>query len=81
LARGGSTTDPILVGYLRAQKINQAAGGVIIAPWEVDELNDEWLSGADSLAKMEQLQKEIKEADLEITRRILLWKRKFYKVQ
>jgi hypothetical protein len=28
---------------LRARQINQAAGGTVIAPWEVDDLPDEWI--------------------------------------
>jgi hypothetical protein len=81
LARGGSTTDPILVGFLRAQKINQAAGGVIVAPWEANDLPDDWVNGAESLMKLNQLREELRAADREIARRIAVWKNKFYKTQ
>jgi len=37
------TTHPTLARILRAQKINRLSGGALVAPWEVDELSDEWL--------------------------------------
>lgn len=49
LAGGGGTRDPLLVGFLLAKKINQAAGGAFIAPWEVADLPDEWIEAAKGL--------------------------------
>jgi hypothetical protein len=56
---------------LRAQRINLAAGGVVIAPWELDDLPVEWLEAAEALiddlprlkrdlAKVEQVKNELK---------------------
>lgn len=34
---------------MQAKEINQAAGGAIVAPWEIDELPMEWLDAAEAL--------------------------------
>ncbi len=70
LSRGGSTNDPILVAYLRAQKINLAAGGVVIAPWELNDLNDDWVNGAAALMDMEK----IRTAEAKIENRLRAWR-------
>lgn len=49
LARGEGTGHPLLAAYLLAQRINQAAGGAVVAPWEVDDLPDEWIDAAKGL--------------------------------
>jgi len=49
LAEGGGTQEPLLVGFLLAQKINTAAGGAFIAPWEIGELPAEWIEAAMAL--------------------------------
>ena len=46
LLRTGRTGDPVLTAYLVAQRINLAAGGTVIAPWEVNDLPLEWHEGA-----------------------------------
>lgn len=49
LARKRGTAHPLLSAYLIAQRINRASGGSVIAPWEVDNLPDEWLDAAEML--------------------------------
>lgn len=49
LAKGEGTGHPLLVAYLLAQRINQAAGGAVISPWEVNDLPDEWIDAAKGL--------------------------------
>jgi hypothetical protein len=39
----GSTTHPLLMQIALARTINQASGGAVIAPWEVDQLTEIWL--------------------------------------
>jgi len=39
----GTTTHPLLMQIGLARQINLASGGVVIAPWEVDELPETWL--------------------------------------
>lgn len=38
---------------LRAREINEAFGGLVVMPWEVDDLPDEWLDAIRAL--MEEL--------------------------
>ena len=56
------TTDPILAAIALAGKINQRAGGALVAPWEVDRLPDEWLDAyrvlADALATQQTRQQQ-----------------------
>lgn len=35
---------------LRAQHVNQTLGGVVVLPWEVDDLPSEWQDAFDALA-------------------------------
>jgi hypothetical protein len=49
LSAGDGTAIPPLVNYLLAQRVNQAAGGAFVAPWDVDQLPDEWLDAAQAL--------------------------------
>jgi len=39
------------VNILLAEKINRLSGGAVIAPWEVDDLPDDWL---DAFTEMEK---------------------------
>jgi len=39
----------VLARALLARKINQACGGAVLRPWEVDELPDEWIEGLTAL--------------------------------
>lgn len=43
LAQGQGTNDQYLAGVLMARRINEIAGGSIVAPWEVNELPPEWI--------------------------------------
>lgn len=52
LGSGRGTSDPVLAAFLLAKKINGAAGGVVVAPWEVDGLPEEWIDGARVLAEV-----------------------------
>ena len=49
IARTGRTGDPVLAAYFLAQHVNIAAGGTVIAPWEVQQLPLEWLDGAQAI--------------------------------
>lgn len=42
----GKTTDPLLGDVFTAAIINQAAGGAIVAPWQVREIPDEWIEAS-----------------------------------
>jgi hypothetical protein len=50
LAKGKGTTEPHLVGIFTAQKINQLCGGVVVTPWNCNDLPDEWLDSFSALA-------------------------------
>jgi hypothetical protein len=39
----GKTSNPYLARIALARMINQASGGAVIAPWEVENLPDDWL--------------------------------------
>jgi hypothetical protein len=64
LSAGDGTSEPPLVNYLMAQRINQASGGAFVAPWEVDQLPDEWIDAAsalvDDLPGMMQSRQQVK---------------------
>ena len=45
------TDNPYFSSILLAQKINALSGGAVIAPWDVNELPDDWL---DAFAEMEK---------------------------
>jgi hypothetical protein len=49
LSGGKGTTDPLLSAFLLAKQINLAAGGTVVAPWEVGELPEEWIEAARGL--------------------------------
>lgn len=42
-ALSGRIDEPHLLAVHQAQFINHASGGVVIAPWEIGALPDEWL--------------------------------------
>ena len=35
--------------YLLAQQVNAAAGGAVVAPWEIEQLPEDWLDAATGL--------------------------------
>lgn len=43
LAEGQGTRDSLIARIVTARRINQTVGGLLVAPWELDELPDEWL--------------------------------------
>lgn len=71
LARKRGTTHPLIVAFLAAQRINQAAGGAVISPWELDELPDEWLDAA--LALTTDLQ-QIRQGTQQVEKRLAEWR-------
>ena len=40
----------MLAAILQAQHVNQTLGGVVVLPWEVDELPGDWLDAFDAVA-------------------------------
>lgn len=50
LADGQGTSEPHLAAIFQAKMINQVMGGAFVAPWDVDELPDEWLDVFRALA-------------------------------
>lgn len=45
------TDDPLLGAILMAKQINTLCGGAVIAPWEVDQLSDDWLDALAGIGK------------------------------
>ncbi len=45
------TDDPYFAAILLARQINDLCGGGIIAPWEVNELSDEWLDALTGISR------------------------------
>ena len=39
----GHTTHPMYSRILLARSINEMSGGLVVAPWELDELSEDWL--------------------------------------
>lgn len=70
LARTGKTGDPVLTAIFLAQHINTAAGGTVIAPWDIPDLPDEWPLGA--LALNTRLEKA-KKANKIIDQKLAAW--------
>ena len=48
----GRTAHPVFVAYLLAQRINRLAGGNVVAPWEVYDLDEAWLDAAAELDRL-----------------------------
>lgn len=44
IARTSQTQHTELMAVQRARLINQLSGGPVIAPWEVDQLDEAWLN-------------------------------------
>jgi hypothetical protein len=45
LLERGTTRHPLLIAISLARMINQASGGAVISPWEVEHLDESWLDG------------------------------------
>ena len=43
------TNDPILGAILLARQINRLCSGAVVAPWDVYELPDEWLTAFEGM--------------------------------
>jgi hypothetical protein len=50
VGRKKPTNHPKLLAVYRAQVINLQCNGTVIAPWEVDQLDEEWLAVFTALA-------------------------------
>jgi hypothetical protein len=73
LAHGEGTEDRFLAGVLMARRINEAAGGTIVAPWEVNELPPEWIEAALALTgRLPELQKGLQKVE----EHIKAWRKK-----
>lgn len=54
---------------LRAQRINRLLGGVVVLPWELDEIPDDWLTAFELLSDdMPRLQKGLTALDAAFSR-------------
>ena len=42
MASSGSSTHPEIANIFLAQAINRMSGGVVVRPWEIDDLTEEW---------------------------------------
>lgn len=73
LSAGGGTSEPPLIGYILARRINQAAGGTVVAPWEVGQLPDEWIDAATAI--IEELP-GMQDARAKVAERIRAWREK-----
>ncbi len=54
----GATTDPHLGRVWRAQRINRYMGGMVVSPWTVDELDEEWVNVFDAIFSAGERHKE-----------------------
>jgi len=43
LFRSQQTSDPLMVSVLLAKRINALLGGMVVSPWNVGELPQEWI--------------------------------------
>lgn len=68
LAQGGKTRQGLLAAYLTARRINQAAGGAVVAPWELDDLPDEWIDAAFGLEDVQARQADRARIEAEVER-------------
>lgn len=50
MSANGKTQQEMLVQISRAQRINRAMGGIVVLPWEVDQVPDEWLMAFEALS-------------------------------
>lgn len=49
LARGRGTSHPTLSRILIARMVNQALGGALVGPWDIDDLPDELIDAVQAL--------------------------------
>lgn len=45
------TDDPRLSAILLARQVNELCGGAVVAPWDVNELPDEWLDALSGIGR------------------------------
>jgi hypothetical protein len=54
-AQKGSTAHDKIKAVELAKLINMQCGGAIVAPWDVDQLDDEWIDVFSGLYKLPQM--------------------------
>lgn len=60
-ARTNGTTSHTLIGDVwRAQRINRVVGFGMLRPWEIQELDEEWLQVFDGLFELQELREQQK---------------------
>ena len=50
LIKNGQTNDPVLRSIFLSEQINRRNNGALVAPWEVDDLPDEYVFAYRALA-------------------------------
>ena len=55
IAQNKSVNHPRLLSVQTAKMINMYSGGTVIAPWEVDQLDDEWIDVFFGIADLPEL--------------------------
>ena len=56
-ARTGQTEHPQLRAVMRARLVNTQCGGAFVLPWEVDQIDEEWLAVFYGLSNLPDLKK------------------------
>ena len=49
LSKGKATSEPHLAAILQAQVVNRVMGGVMVTPWDIDQMPNDWLDAFDVL--------------------------------
>lgn len=67
LTLGQGTDDPVLSQMCLARMVNQLSGAAVVAPWDVEQLPDEWLDAFEAMAEQmtakEKREKRRREAE------------------
>lgn len=58
MVKNGSTLHPLIGDVWRARRINRVIGFGAVRPWEVRQLDEEWLAVFDGLSEFEQGKEE-----------------------
>lgn len=49
--RSGGTDNPLMVDVVLCRRINQKLGGAVFKPWEIGEIDQDWLDAIENLEK------------------------------
>jgi hypothetical protein len=71
LADGQGTSEAHVAAIIQAQMINRVLGGALVAPWEVDELPNEWL---DVFRAMAVELPELRQGKQRVQERLAQWR-------